>query len=167
MYIERQIDRHTDRGHIEIDKTICICMHTQFIPSNSSSIMIRRFCLKTYRYKYKKVQFYSVKYSTAQMQGITNAVTRKRKRVHKRRLTRLHEAENAFLRDSERDRTQTQTRSHEEANAFTRGGKGVHTRRRRQTRQRTHFRGAENAITRTLLHHTRMSELQCYNGLEK
>ena len=54
----------------------------------------------------------------------------------------MHEAENAFPRDSERDRTRTQTRSHEEANAFTRGAGG----KRVCTRQRTRFRGAENAI---------------------
>ena len=76
-------------------------------------------------------------YSTAQMQGITNAryervytrqrtrlreaanaITRERKRVHTRRLTRLHEAANAFPRGGERGRTRTRTRSHEEANAL-------------------------------------------------
>ena len=78
-----------------------------------------------------------------------NAVTRKRKRVHKRRLTRLHEAENACPRDSERDHTQTQTRSHEEAKAFTGGGthEAPEANAFARTRQRTHFRGAENVIT--------------------
>ena len=88
-------------------------------------------------------------YSTAQMQGITNA---RYERVYTRQRTRLREAANAFARGRERVSARRRTRSHTNANAFTRGVKRVHTRRQTRsheapeanafarTRQRTHFR---------------------------